>query len=52
MNKKFIIVIGIIAIIIAFIVLILLNIVDFKPKKKIINYLDLSPFVHLCVAGI
>ena len=42
MNKKLIIVIGIIAIIIAFIVLILLNIVDFKPKKKIINLYDTS----------
>ena len=42
MNKKFIIVIGIIAIIIAFIVLILLNVVDFKPKKKIINLYDTS----------
>lgn len=42
MNKKFIIVIGIIAIIIAFIVLILLNIVDFKPKKKTINLYDTS----------
>lgn len=42
MNKKLIIVIGIIAIIIAFIVLILLNVVDFKPKKKIINLYDTS----------
>lgn len=42
MNKKIIIVIGIIAIIIAFIVLILLNIVDFKPKNKIINLYDTS----------
>lgn len=41
MNKKLIIVIGII-VIIAFIVLILLNIVDFKPKKKIINLYDTS----------